>query len=122
MSDLENILNENTAPDPRASLSARILAAAESAEPANDVRPTRSRWAMGGLAAMAIMAALFVMQPLSGSDGIASDETAPEIANNDSAGDDMAGYEVASNDVEWDQIADASGFADLYLWVEGDDS
>jgi len=28
----------------------------------------------------------------------------------------------APADVEWDQIADASGFSDLYEWVEGDES
>ncbi len=91
MSDLENILNENQAPAARSSLSARILVAAETAEPANDVKPSRPWWAMGGIAAMAIMAALFVMQP------------------------------STSADVEWDQIADASGFLDLYDWVEGDE-
>ena len=91
MKDLENILNENQAPAARASLSACILAAAETAEPANDSQPSRPWWAMGGIAAMAIMAALFVMQP------------------------------STSADVEWDQIADASGFSDLYEWVEGSD-
>ena len=92
MSDLENLLNENQAPAARSNLSARILAAAEMAEPANDVQPSRPWWAMGGLAAMAVMAAFFVMQPASDAD------------------------------VEWDQIADASGFSDLYEWVEGDES
>ena len=92
MSDLENLLNENQAPTARSNLSARILAAAEMAEPANDVQPSRPWWAMGGLAAMAVMAAFFVMQPASDAD------------------------------VEWDQIADASGFSDLYEWVEGDES
>lgn len=92
MSDLENLLNENQAPAARSNLSVRILAAAEMAEPANDVQPSRPWWAMGGLAAMAVMAAFFVMQPASDAD------------------------------VEWDQIADASGFSDLYEWVEGDES
>jgi hypothetical protein len=91
MNDLENILNENQAPAARASLSARILAAAETAEPANDVQPSRPWWAMGGMAAMAVMAAFFILQP------------------------------STSADVEWDQIADVSGFSDLYDWVEGSD-
>lgn len=93
MSDIETVLNENQAPVARSSLSARILAAAETVEPANDIQPSRPWWAMGGLAAMAVMAAFFIIQPLS-----------------------------ASSDVEWDQIADASGFSDLYEWVEGDES
>lgn len=93
MSDLNTLLDENTAPAIRSSLSARILAAAEVAEPANDRRASRPWWSLGGVAAMAVMAALFVLQP------------AP-----------------TDTEVEWDQIADASGFFDLYEWVEGDDS
>jgi len=93
MSDLDTFLDENTAPAARSSLSARILAAAENAEPANDTRASRPWWSMAGVAAMAVMAALFVLQP------------AP-----------------ADPEVEWDQIADASGFSDLYEWVEGSGS
>lgn len=92
MSDLENILNKNLAPAAHSNLSARILAAAERAEPANDIQPSRPWWAMGGLAALAVMAVFFVIQP------------------------------ATQTDVEWDQIADASGFSDLYDWVEGDES
>lgn len=96
MSNIETVLNENQAPVVRSNLSARILAAAETVEPANDVQPSRPWWAMGGLAAMAVMAAFFIIQPLSSSDGV-------------------------NANVEWDQIADASGFSDLYEWVEGDE-
>ena len=92
MSDLDTLLSQNTAPAARSSLSARILAAAETAEAANDVRPQRPWWAMGGIAAMAVMAA-FVFMPT-----------------------------TSNSDVEWDQVADASGFAELYQWVEGEDS
>lgn len=92
MSDLDTYLNENMAPAARSSLSANILAAAEVAAPANDTQSSRPWWAMGGVAAMAVMAALFVMQPIS-----------------------------ADTDVEWNQLADASGFSDLYDWVEGDE-
>jgi len=90
MSDLNHLLDQNTAPAARSSLSVRILAAAETAEPANDTRSSRPWWSVAGVAAMAVMAAFFVLQPLS----------EPEV--------------------EWDQIADASGFSDLYEWVEGD--
>jgi len=93
MSNLETYLDENAAPAARSSLSARILAAAEIAEPANDTEASRPWWSIGGVAAMAVMAAIFLFQP------------AP-----------------AEPDVEWDQIADASGFMDLYEWVEGDGS
>lgn len=91
MSDLDTFLNENKAPAARSNLSTRILAAAEIAEPANDTRASRSWWSIGGVAAMAVMAAIFVFQP-----------------------------SPAGPDVEWDQIADSSGFSDLYEWVEGD--
>ena len=98
MSDIETFLNENSAPAARSSLSARILAAAEAAmpanDPANDIGSSRPWWSIVGVAAMALMAAFFVIQPLS---------TDPE-------------------EVEWDQIAEVSGFTDLYNWVEGDDS
>ena len=97
MSNLESLLNENQAPAARSSLPARILASAETAEPANDIQTSRPWWAYGGMAAMALMAAFLVIQPMSGTD-------------------------TGGSDVEWDQIADASGFTDLYEWVEGDDS
>jgi len=92
MSDLENILKENIAPMARTGLAARILRAAETAEPANDFQFKRPWWSLAGIAAMAVMAALFVIQP--------------------------SGH----TDIEWSQIADASGFLDLYEWVEGDES
>jgi len=91
MSDLETFLNQNEAPAVRSNLSARILAAAEAAEPANDTRSSRPWWSMAGVAAMAVMAAVFVLQPTSDTSS------------------------------EWEQIADASGFTDLYEWVEGDE-
>ena len=93
MSDFETFLDQNPAPAARSSLSSRILAAAEKAAPANDTRASRPWWSIGGVAAMAVIAAFFVFQPT-----------------------------PADTDVEWDQIADASGFADLYDWVEGDGS
>ncbi len=93
MSNLETYLDENAAPATRSSLSAQILAAAEIAEPANDTKASRPWWSIGGVAAMAVMAAIFLFQPT-----------------------------PAEPDVEWDQIADASGFMDLYEWVEGDGS
>lgn len=91
MSDLDKLLSENTAPAARSDLSARILAAASTAKPANDVRPQRSWWKMGGIAAMALMAAFLVLPSSS------------------------------SSDDEWIQVADASGFSELYSWVEGED-
>jgi len=92
MSNLETVLNENKAPKARASLSAHILAAAETVEPANDTGVSRPWWSIAGVGAMAIMAAFFFFQP------------------------------TTEAEVQWDQIADTSGFADLYDWVEGNDS
>lgn len=92
MTDLDNILAENTAPAPRAQLSADILAAAQRVAPANDVPTRRPWWAVGTVAAMAIAAVLFFVQPT------------PELTEAD----------------QWEQVADASGFADLYDWVEAD--
>ena len=91
MTDLNTLLNANPAPAARSGLSARILAAAETAEPANDTVSRRPWWGMGGIAAMAIMAAVFIAQPTS------------------------------SPSADWEQIADGSGFLDLYEWVEGED-
>lgn len=96
MTDLDHILAENKAPAPRSNLADRILAAAEVTTPANDEAAHRPWWRHsvvrgGGIAAMAVMAAMFFMQP----------ETAV--------------------DTDWVQIADASGFSDLYDWVEGDE-
>lgn len=87
--ELDRLLTDNQAPAPRGSLSDRILAAAETAEPANDDLSRRPWWAMGGIAAMALMAAVFWMQP----------DPAAET--------------------DWNQIADSSGFSALYDWVEG---
>lgn len=92
MKDLETLLNENMAPTVRGDLSARILTAAETAEPANDTSSRRPWYAITGVAAMAVMAAFFVMQPLS------------------------------EPTTDWEQIADGSGFSDLYEWVEGEES
>lgn len=94
MTDLENMLAKNSPPAPRASLSANILAEARKIEPANDQPARRPIWAMGGIAAMAIAAVLFFVQP------------APDITETESA--------------QWEQVADASGFADLYEWIEAD--
>ncbi len=91
MTDLDHMLAQNQAPAPRGNLSAKILAAAETAQPANTSTTRRPIWAMGGVAAMAVMAMMFWVQPAD----------APET--------------------EWDVIADASGFSELYDWVEGDD-
>lgn len=91
MTDLNTLLDQNAAPSVRSSLSSRILSAAETAQPANDVASRRPWWSVGGVAAMAIMATLFIIQPTSD----------------------------ASTD--WVQIADGSGFSELYEWVEGED-
>jgi len=91
MTDLDTLLDQNTAPTVRGSLPARILAAAETAQPANDVSSRRPWWSLGGIAAMAIMATIFFIQPT------------PEPTT------------------DWVQIADGSGFTELYEWVEGPD-
>jgi len=91
MTELENLLNENQAPAVRADLSARILSAAETVEPANDTASHRPWYALTGLAAMAVMAAFFFVQ------------TPPDPQ------------------IDWEQIADGSGFTELYDWVEGED-
>ena len=92
MTEIENLLDQNQAPSVRTDLSARILSAVETVEPANDTASRRPWYAFTGLAAMAVMAAIFFVQPT------------PEP------------------DVNWEQIADGSGFADLYEWVEGENS
>lgn len=92
MTDLDILLNENTAPAVRRDLSKRILTAVEKIEPANDKMTRRPWWSLSGIAALAIMAAMFIFQP-------ASEPT-----------------------TDWEQIADGAGFSDLYEWVEGDDS
>ncbi len=92
MTDLNHMLSNNAPPAPRADLSIRILAAAESSAPANDSQSRRPWWAMGGVAAMAVAATLFWVQP------------ADEI------------------ETDWNQIAEASGFSELYEWVEDDES
>jgi hypothetical protein len=91
MTDLDTLLDQNTAPSVSGGLSSRILAAAETVQPANDVISPRRWWAAGGIAAMAVMAALFVIQPTS------------------------------EPSTDWVQIADGSGFSELYEWVEGDE-
>lgn len=94
MTDLDKLLAENEVPTPRSNLADKILAAAETATPANDELSRRPWWAMGGIAAMALMAAMFVMQPT----------------------------QISETETDWVQIADASGFTELYQWVEGDES
>lgn len=90
MTDLNTLLNANTAPNVRQDVSARILASAQTAQPANDTISPRRWWSVGSVVAMALMAAIFIIQPT-------SDPSS-----------------------EWEQIADGSGFSDLYEWVEGD--
>jgi len=58
---------------------------------------SRPWWSIAGVAAMAVMAAFFILQPFAVDSAIDSD-------------------------AEWSQIADSSGFSDLYAWVEGDGS
>ena len=94
MTDLDTLLDTNPAPRVRKSLSTRILAAADVAEPANDTVSRRPWWSLGGIAAMAVMATFFFVQP--------SFDTALEDEHAEA----------------WEQIADGSGFSDLYAWVE----
>lgn len=92
MTDLDKLLNANPAPAVRKSLSSQILAAAETVQPANDTISKRPWWSLAGVAAIAVMTAVFVIQP------------------NSTPAD------------EWQQIADNSGFSDLYEWVEDEGS
>jgi len=62
MTDLDTLLDQNIAPTARESLSARILAAAETAQPANDIASRRPWWSIGAVAAMAVMATFFLIQ------------------------------------------------------------
>ena len=98
MTDLDTLLNSNPSPTVRGDLSARILAAADKVEPANDTVSRRPWWSVGGIAAMAVMATIFFIQP----------------TLNASVDDEHA--------EAWEQIADGSGFSDLYAWVEDGDS
>lgn len=91
MKDLDTLLNENPAPSVRGGLSSRILAAAETVQPANDTVSRRPWYAATGVAAIAVMAAFFFTQP------------------------------TADPSTDWEQIADGSGFSDLYEWVEGEE-
>jgi len=88
MTDLDTLLDANPAPSVRGSLSTQILAATETAKPANDVATRRPWRAIGSVAALAIAAVIFMIQPTS------------------------------NPDAEWEQLADASGFSELYAWVE----
>lgn len=95
MTDFDKLLAENTAPAPRANLANEILAAAEKHSPANDEAPRQKRWwAVGSLAAMAMISAFLVFQP--GSSPLDAEAE------------------------HWELIADNSGFSDLYAWVEDD--
>jgi len=98
MTDLDTLLKSNPAPAVRGDLSARILAATEKAEPANDTLSRRPWWSIGGIAAMAVMATIFFVQP----------------TFNNSLDDEHA--------EAWEQIAEGSGFSELYAWVEDGDS
>jgi len=97
MTDLDTLLNANPAPTVRHSLSGRILEATNRAEPANDTASRRSFWSIAGIAAMAVMAMFFFVQP----------------SFNSNFEDEQA--------EAWEQIADGSGFSDLYAWVEDGD-
>lgn len=92
MTDLNTLLNENPAPHVRSRLAAQILTAADTNQAANDTAAKRPWWSVAGVAAMAVMAAFFILQPTT--------DTAHE----------------------WEQLADGSGFSELYAWVEGEDS
>ena len=94
MTDLNTLLNQNTAPLPRAGLAEQILATANKHVPANDGPKRQARWWSGaGIAAMALIAGFLFIQP----------------------------GQVAETQ-DWEQIADSSGFSDLYAWVEDDNS
>jgi len=95
MTDLDKLLAENIAPAPRANLANEILATTQQHMPANDGAPRRKRWwAASSLAAMAAITAFLFIQP-----GSPSIDTEAE---------------------QWELLADNSGFADLYAWVEDD--
>ena len=94
MTDLDTLLNQNTAPLPRAGLAEQILETANKHVPANDGPKRQARWWSGaGIAAMALIAGFLFIQP----------------------------GQVAETE-DWEQIADSSGFSDLYAWVEDDNS
>lgn len=95
MTDFEKILAENTPPAPRADLSDRILATAQTVKPANDTPKLRPIWAFGSVAVLAI-AAFFLAQPMMQAD--------PETVV----------------DTQWAEAAETVGFADLYDWVENE--
>lgn len=98
MTDLDTLLKSNPAPTVRGHLSAQIMAAADKVEPANDIASRRPWWSLSGIAAMAVMAMFFFVQPSFNGAG-----------------------ETEQSEV-WEQIADGSGFSDLYAWVEDGDS
>lgn len=96
MTDLDTLLNQNIAPAPRAGLADRILATANKRAPANDVPKRQTRWWSGaGIVAMALIAGVLFIQPGTG---------------------------TTAETEHWEQIADSSGFSDLYAWVEDDNS
>ena len=95
MTDLDKLLAKNSAPAPRAGLADEILQSAQKRIPANDSGQNRSRlWMAGSIAAMALFAAVFVFQ--------------------------SGAVDPSAETEHWEYIADNSGFADLYAWVEED--
>ena len=95
MTDFDKLLAENIAPAPRASLATEILATAEKHVPANDEAPRQKRWwAVGSLAAMAMISAFLVFQ--------------------------LGSSPLDTEAEHWEIVADNSGFSDLYAWVEDD--
>ena len=89
MTDLHNVLENHVAPAPAPDLSARILAAAATQSPANDM-PVQSRrplWAgLTSVAALALAGVLFL-----------------------SPGTDV--------DAQWETVAQDAGFGELYDWA-----
>ena len=64
MTDLNTLLNQNTAPLPRAGLADQILETANQHVPANDGPKRQARWWSGaGIAAMALIAGFLFIQP-----------------------------------------------------------
>jgi len=98
MTDLDTLLNQNIAPAPRAGLADHILETVNKRAPANDGAKRQTRWWSGaGIAAMALIAGVLFFQP-------------GTIAETDPIADAE----------HWEQIADSSGFSELYAWVEDD--
>ena len=97
--NIRALFERSDTPSPRDDLRARILAEAAPAEaaPANDPLPAndnaRRHWPALGAVAATLLAAVFAATTLTGGSDEAED---------------------------WASYADASGFAELYAWVEGE--